>query len=210
MVPHSSEIDQNKISAYRDRRFSGTQEEFEEVLLSSTTVYVGNMSFYTTEEQVYELFTRAGEIKKIVMGLDKNSKTPCGFCFVVWWTWWKLLSGATSPPWQRRKTHGFEKVVILMTMRMRRILRSFLRNFRQLVCEFNCLRTYISLLRYKSCGHIPIQVSLAFCNSPSQYLYRRVKVHVSHQYAKGETNSSILQYAGLLQVSSDFFGKKLL
>ncbi|XP_073314928.1 nuclear cap-binding protein subunit 2-like isoform X4 [Primulina huaijiensis] len=86
MVPHSSEIDQNKISAYRDRRFSGTQEEFEEVLLSSTTVYVGNMSFYTTEEQVYELFTRAGEIKKIVMGLDKNSKTPCGFCFVVYYS----------------------------------------------------------------------------------------------------------------------------
>ncbi|XP_073314927.1 uncharacterized protein [Primulina huaijiensis] len=292
MVPHSSEIDQNKISAYRDRRFSGTQEEFEEVLLSSTTVYVGNMSFYTTEEQVYELFTRAGEIKKIVMGLDKNSKTPCGFCFVVYYSrddtedCVKYISGTIlddrpirvdfdwgfqeGRQWGRgrsggqlvdmvetiirgdltamaeitlvndtgkmttgfqssqregqimytgefqsmnpdlRKTHGFEKVVILMTMRMRRILRSFLRNFRQLVCEFNCLRTYISLLRYKSCGHIPIQVSLAFCNSPSQYLYRRVKVHVSHQYAKGETNSSILQYAGLLQVSSDFFGKKLL
>ncbi|XP_073314926.1 uncharacterized protein [Primulina huaijiensis] len=311
--------DQNKISAYRDRRFSGTQEEFEEVLLSSTTVYVGNMSFYTTEEQVYELFTRAGEIKKIVMGLDKNSKTPCGFCFVVYYSrddtedCVKYISGTIlddrpirvdfdwgfqeGRQWGRgrsggqlvdmvetiirgdltamaevlfslrhrlslsscikligcchalkkqitlvndtgkmttgfqssqregqimytgefqsmnpdlRKTHGFEKVVILMTMRMRRILRSFLRNFRQLVCEFNCLRTYISLLRYKSCGHIPIQVSLAFCNSPSQYLYRRVKVHVSHQYAKGETNSSILQYAGLLQVSSDFFGKKLL
>lgn len=42
------------------------------------------MSFYTTEEQVYELFSRAGEIKKIIMGLDKNTKTPCGFCFVLW------------------------------------------------------------------------------------------------------------------------------
>ncbi|KAI6673022.1 hypothetical protein NL676_000928 [Syzygium grande] len=72
--------DQNKLSAYRDRKFLGTQEEFEQALLSSTTVYIGNMSFYTTEEQVYELFTRAGEIKKIIMGLDKNSKTPCGFC----------------------------------------------------------------------------------------------------------------------------------
>ncbi|KAG5621074.1 hypothetical protein H5410_006292 [Solanum commersonii] len=72
-----------KISAYRDRRFPGTQEEFEDALLRSITVYVGNMSFYTTEEQVYELFSRAGEIKKIVMGLDKNSKTPCGFCFII-------------------------------------------------------------------------------------------------------------------------------
>ncbi|KAL0326391.1 UNVERIFIED_CONTAM: Nuclear cap-binding protein subunit [Sesamum radiatum] len=78
--------DPNKLSAYRDRRFPGTQEEFEEALQLSTTVYVGNMSFYTTEEQVYELFSRAGELKKIVMGLDKNTKTPCGFCFVMYYS----------------------------------------------------------------------------------------------------------------------------
>ncbi|KAH6763824.1 CAP-binding protein 20 [Perilla frutescens var. frutescens] len=78
--------DPNKLSAYRDRRFPGTQEEYEEALLNSTTVYVGNMSFYTTEEQVYELFSRAGEIKKMIMGLDKNSKTPCGFCFVMYYS----------------------------------------------------------------------------------------------------------------------------
>ncbi|KAE8730340.1 Nuclear cap-binding protein subunit 2 [Hibiscus syriacus] len=78
--------DPAKLSAYRDRRFNGTQEEFEQTLLNSTTVYIGNMSFYTTEEQVYELFSRAGEIKKIIMGLDKNSKTPCGFCFVLYYS----------------------------------------------------------------------------------------------------------------------------
>ncbi|KAL6492786.1 Nuclear cap-binding protein subunit 2 [Orobanche gracilis] len=78
--------DPNKLSAYRDRRFSGSQEEFDAALLKSTTVYVGNMSFYTTEEQVYELFSRAGEIKKMVMGLDKNSKTPCGFCFIMYYS----------------------------------------------------------------------------------------------------------------------------
>ncbi|KAK9747574.1 hypothetical protein RND81_02G001400 [Saponaria officinalis] len=44
------------------------------------------MSFYTTEEQVYELFSRVGEIKKIIMGLDKNSKTPCGFCFILYYS----------------------------------------------------------------------------------------------------------------------------
>ncbi|CAI9786974.1 unnamed protein product [Fraxinus pennsylvanica] len=78
--------DPSKLSAYRDRRFPGTQEEFDEVLQNSTTVYVGNMSFYTTEEQVYELFSRAGELKKIVMGLDKNTKTPCGFCFLMYYS----------------------------------------------------------------------------------------------------------------------------
>ncbi|KAF7822958.1 nuclear cap-binding protein subunit 2-like [Senna tora] len=78
--------DLSKLSAYRDRRFPGTQEEFEHALETSTTLYVGNMSFYTTEEQVYELFSRAGEIKKIIMGLDKNTKTPCGFCFVLYYS----------------------------------------------------------------------------------------------------------------------------
>ncbi|CAD6243565.1 unnamed protein product [Miscanthus lutarioriparius] len=78
--------DPSKLSAYRDRRFKGTQEEYEAVLLASTTLYIGNMSFYTTEEQAYELFSRAGEIKKIIMGLDKNSKTPCGFCFVLYYS----------------------------------------------------------------------------------------------------------------------------
>ncbi|XP_050381845.1 nuclear cap-binding protein subunit 2 [Argentina anserina] len=78
--------DQAKLSQYRDRRFPGSQEEFEQALLASTTVYIGNMSFYTTEEQVYELFARAGEIKKIIMGLDKNTKTPCGFCFVLFYS----------------------------------------------------------------------------------------------------------------------------
>ncbi|XP_010694058.2 nuclear cap-binding protein subunit 2-like [Beta vulgaris subsp. vulgaris] len=78
--------DLNKLSAYRDRRLTGSQEEFEEALKSSTTVYIGNMSFYTTEEQDYELFSRVGEIKKMTMGLDKNSKTPCGFCFVLYYS----------------------------------------------------------------------------------------------------------------------------
>lgn len=34
------------------------------------------------EEQIYELFSRVGDVKRIIMGLDRNNKTPCGFCFV--------------------------------------------------------------------------------------------------------------------------------
>jgi len=60
----------------------GTRQEQERKLLSSSTLYVGNLSFYTTEEQIQELFNRAGDIKRIIMGLDKLKKTPCGFCFV--------------------------------------------------------------------------------------------------------------------------------
>jgi nuclear cap-binding protein subunit 2 len=69
------------------------------------------LSFYTTEEQIYELFTKCanpeegGGIKRIIMGLDRNTRcvnrftdslyihaltvcnrTPCGFCFVEYYT----------------------------------------------------------------------------------------------------------------------------
>ena len=54
----------------------------EEDLEKSTTLYIGNLSFFTTEEQIYELFSKCGEIKRIIMGLDRIKKTPCGFSFV--------------------------------------------------------------------------------------------------------------------------------
>lgn len=47
---------------------------------------MGNVSFYTTEDQIYEVFSKAGDVKRIIMGLDKNRMTPCGFCFVVYYT----------------------------------------------------------------------------------------------------------------------------
>ncbi len=69
----------------------------------ATTLYVGNLyefppsqsrvaaykfyrSFYTTEEQIHELFSKCGEIKRLIMGLDRFNKTPCGFCFVEYYT----------------------------------------------------------------------------------------------------------------------------
>jgi nuclear cap-binding protein subunit 2 len=76
----------------------------------NTIVQIGNLSFYTTEEQIYELFTKCassedgGGIKRIIMGLDRNTRcvhsghpvlhansmfwyrTPCGFCFVEYYT----------------------------------------------------------------------------------------------------------------------------
>ncbi|KAF6385190.1 nuclear cap binding protein subunit 2 [Rhinolophus ferrumequinum] len=71
-----------ELSQYRDQHFWGDIEEQEKLLKKSCTLYVGNLSFYTTEEQIYELFSKSGDIKKIIMGLDKMKKTACGFCFV--------------------------------------------------------------------------------------------------------------------------------
>ena len=65
------------------------------MLETSCTLYVGNLSFYTTEEQIYELFSRAGDLKRIVMGLDKVKKTPCGFCFIEYPV---LLNSAGADP----------------------------------------------------------------------------------------------------------------
>ncbi|OTA82617.1 hypothetical protein M434DRAFT_400944 [Hypoxylon sp. CO27-5] len=62
------------------------EEAPDDPLRNATTLYVGNLSFYTTEEQVYELFSKCGEIKRLVMGLDRFNKTPCGFCFVEYYT----------------------------------------------------------------------------------------------------------------------------
>ena len=33
-----------------------------------------------------QLIKKAGDVKRIVMGLDRNLTTPCGFCFVIYYT----------------------------------------------------------------------------------------------------------------------------
>ncbi len=33
-----------------------------------------------------QVFSRAGDVKRIIMGLDKHQMTPCGFAFVVYYT----------------------------------------------------------------------------------------------------------------------------
>uniref|UniRef100_A0A673LA29 Nuclear cap-binding protein subunit 2 n=1 Tax=Sinocyclocheilus rhinocerous TaxID=307959 RepID=A0A673LA29_9TELE len=74
------------VSQYRDQHFKGNRYEQEKLLKQSCSLYVGNLSFYTTEEQVHELFSKSGDVKRIVIGLDKVKKTACGFCFVEYYT----------------------------------------------------------------------------------------------------------------------------
>ncbi|KAJ8078702.1 nuclear cap binding complex subunit [Marasmius tenuissimus] len=79
-------------SNYKDSQSRVDRQRQNELLSHSTTLYVGNLSFFTTEEQIYELFGRCaspedgGGIKRIIMGLDRNTRTPCGFCFVEYYT----------------------------------------------------------------------------------------------------------------------------
>lgn len=74
----------------------GSKKLQEKFLKISSTLYVGNLSFYTTEEQIQELFSKCGDVKRIVMGLDKIKKTPCGFCFVEYPSRALLLSACHS------------------------------------------------------------------------------------------------------------------
>jgi len=81
-------------SIYYDKR-SGTfpfpflglsQEQYKDKLRNSSTLYVGNLSFYTSESQLLELFELCGNVVNLIMGLNREKKQPCGFCFVEYAT----------------------------------------------------------------------------------------------------------------------------
>ena len=46
------------------------------------SIYVGNMPYSATKEQIAELFGRFGKVQSVKIILDKESKRPKGFCFV--------------------------------------------------------------------------------------------------------------------------------
>lgn len=55
-------------SSYRDKKYPLGLARLEIDLGKSSTLYVGNLSFYTTEEQIVEVFGRVGEVKRVIMG----------------------------------------------------------------------------------------------------------------------------------------------
>ncbi|OQS03976.1 elicitin [Thraustotheca clavata] len=71
-----------KKKEYWDRQTYASLEEQQEAMKQSSTLYVGNLSFFTSETQIYELFSVVGPVRAVIMGLDRIKKTPCGFCFV--------------------------------------------------------------------------------------------------------------------------------
>lgn len=79
-------LDREPLTQYKDRAFKGTIDEYLDALRRSTTLYVGNVSFYTTETQMHALFSRCGAVRRIVVGLDRDRRTPCGFAFVEYET----------------------------------------------------------------------------------------------------------------------------
>ena len=48
-----------------------------------TKLYVGNLSYSTTEDQVRTLFSQAGDIAEIAFIMDRDTGRPKGFGFVT-------------------------------------------------------------------------------------------------------------------------------
>ena len=70
---------------YWDRKYYASFDDQVKAMKGSSTLYVGNLDFKTTEQQIHATFSRSGPIKRIIMGLNSETKTPCGFCFVEYY-----------------------------------------------------------------------------------------------------------------------------
>ena len=66
---------------YVDSNAKMTQEEMQEKINTSSTLYVGNLHPATTDRQLHALFGQCGRVSRIIMGIN-HKKEPCGFCFV--------------------------------------------------------------------------------------------------------------------------------
>jgi nuclear cap-binding protein subunit 2 len=78
--------DLEPVSEYYDRHSKLSKEDYSERLRNTTTLYVGNLSFFTLESQLMEIFSQCGQVVNLIIGLNKQKMQPCGFCFVEYAT----------------------------------------------------------------------------------------------------------------------------
>ena len=100
-LPQALNVARDCLFLYRcwDRKYYNTFQDQLKVLKTSKTVYVGNLSFFTTEQQIHEAFSVVGPIKRIIMGVNAHTKTPCGFCFVEYYSRYVLSALSTPHHW---------------------------------------------------------------------------------------------------------------
>ena len=77
-------LHQGEVEAYWDRKAYTSITEQLQHSLKSTTLYIGNLNFATTEEKLISYFSSAGPIKKVILGINRNTKEPCGFAFIFY------------------------------------------------------------------------------------------------------------------------------
>lgn len=67
---------------YIDKEFKGSCKEYEDILKKTKTVWVGKLNKNIIEEQIWALFSFCGEIRRVIMGIDRVNREFAGFCFV--------------------------------------------------------------------------------------------------------------------------------
>jgi cold-inducible RNA-binding protein len=66
----------------REQSRKGSQSKVSKVIMS-TKLFVGNLSFNTTENQLQDLFAAHGNVVEVDVIMDKFSGRPRGFAFVT-------------------------------------------------------------------------------------------------------------------------------
>lgn len=67
---------------YWDRSHYDSPAAQMRALERSSTLYVGNLAFSTRSHHLLSHFQQVGPVVRVVLGLDRFHKTPCGFGFV--------------------------------------------------------------------------------------------------------------------------------
>ena len=49
---------------------------------NSKSIYIGNLSYKINEKEIYQFFNSQIKLKRIIIGLHRLTKNPCGFCFL--------------------------------------------------------------------------------------------------------------------------------
>jgi len=62
--------------------FQGNYIDYFEKIKKSTTLYVGNLNLVSTEADIHKRLSEAGNIKNIIMGLNQQTLSFAGFCFI--------------------------------------------------------------------------------------------------------------------------------
>ena len=67
---------------YWDRSHYSSPAAQRAALTQSATLYVGNLNFSTRQVHLRNHFESLGRVERVILGLDRLKKTPCGFAFV--------------------------------------------------------------------------------------------------------------------------------
>ena len=57
-------------------------EEYFTLISLTRSLYIGNLSFFTSESSLLELLSMCGPVKHMVVGTNRNNRKSIGFCLV--------------------------------------------------------------------------------------------------------------------------------